>query len=181
MEPWLHFESGALSNTHGSIMCVYLLDGLEPGDLGNTPLQSFQATKSNKEGTLQLVTQLNQYCENFVEQERLQRQFESCWQPLEKWLEKLPPTDAPKPKFETDFTLKEILEQLGQLKTIVSGLAASQIPRTNYGAQGPSQGAQSSSLSSTPVARASEALLREIEAQMRHEGKTNLSIKYDEN
>lgn len=111
-EPWINFEAGALSKLEGSYACTYL-HGLETTDVSG-PLAQFQATKSNKEDTKQLIQTLNeQLGESALESSRLNETFDKWWDDLEEALKKAKDLHVQQPpKRETDDMLKEILATL---------------------------------------------------------------------
>ena len=55
--PWIHFESGALAKTEGTLLCTFLLD-LKPTDIKD-PLAWFQATTADEGEVRKLIHDLN--------------------------------------------------------------------------------------------------------------------------
>jgi hypothetical protein len=99
-EPWLNFEAGALSRTLGSVtfVCPYLHD-IEPEGLTG-PLSQFQSRKADKEGTWQLVYDINNRLDENekLSQAKVEKAFERWWEELEKSLSKRPKTQRASPK-----------------------------------------------------------------------------------
>ena len=92
---YILFEAGALARTIGneSRICPYLID-LDPKELSIGPLNQFQATKADKEGTWNLIKSINEFLgENSLKEERLQKVFNHWWPELESSIKKLPDFD----------------------------------------------------------------------------------------
>ncbi|MGI4750677.1 MAG: TIR domain-containing protein [Janthinobacterium lividum] len=83
--PWILFEAGAISKSHDSFVCTFLID-LQPTDLIG-PLSLFQATKFNKEDVFKLLTTINQsiakYGGRSLSIETLKSLFEKFYPELE--------------------------------------------------------------------------------------------------
>lgn len=98
-KPWLNFEAGALSKALGSttFVCPYLYEMGPEGLTG--PLSQFQSRKADKEGTRQLVFNINgRLDENDKRsQAHVEKAFERWWEELEKSLSKCPKTQKALP------------------------------------------------------------------------------------
>jgi hypothetical protein len=95
-EPWILFEAGALATKvkKQAFLCPYLID-LEPNDL-EYPLAQFQARKSDKTGTLELLRGINSAIRASKPDlaradEDLEEVFKALWPQLEKQLNEMPP------------------------------------------------------------------------------------------
>lgn len=87
---WLMFEAGALAKvTQDSFVVPYLID-MEPGEIEG-PLEQFQAKRTSKEETLELVSSINSAMEGGnLDSAQLQRLFDVFWPSLQETLENLP-------------------------------------------------------------------------------------------
>ena len=109
-EPWILFESGALSKiVERSHVCPFLLD-LDSIDLTG-PLAQFQATKNKKEDIYQMMSTVNSCTDNSLPESVLEMRFEKWWPDLEKEIKSIPkPTLGEKKKhIRSD---REILEEI---------------------------------------------------------------------
>jgi hypothetical protein len=93
-EPWILFESGALSKMFSdtkTLVCTYLLGDLEHSELA-APLQAFQYTKPEKEDTRTMVRAINNALgdEPFLEENRLNEAFDIHWPELEIKIKTIP-------------------------------------------------------------------------------------------
>jgi len=111
--PWLLFEAGALSKAlDNSYVCPYLLEIDESEIVG--PLSQFQAKRTKKSSTLELVQSINEGTHNPLEEARLLQRFEALWPQLERALGEIPQDKAE--GLEQRRTTEEILEEL--VKTV---------------------------------------------------------------
>jgi len=91
--PWLVFEAGALSKVVAtSAVCPYLLD-VEVSEISG-PLSQFQAKRSDKAGTLDLLRAINAKSEIALDESRLTQAFENLWPVLETALTEIPKSAA---------------------------------------------------------------------------------------
>ena len=89
-EPWLNFESGALSKNVGkSNVCTLLFD-LKPTEIKG-PLKHFQATIFTKEDFFSLIKTINSAETNEIKipEKNLEKIFETNWKDLEKSYNKI--------------------------------------------------------------------------------------------
>jgi hypothetical protein len=97
-QPWILFESGAISKTikDKAHVCTFLLRGMSHRDL-SPPLNIFQATTPEKKDVMQLLRTLNTAIggDDPIPEGRLQKMFEGLWSGFESELSKIPekPTD----------------------------------------------------------------------------------------
>lgn len=114
--PWILFEAGALSKTlDDTYVCPYLID-LEPVDIPSSPLTQFQAKRSNKEETFELVKTINSALkENALPEDRLKRIFDSFWDELKVTLENLPKENTAKSQRPIEDMIAETLEIVRKL------------------------------------------------------------------
>jgi hypothetical protein len=113
-EPWIHFESGALSKLDKSYLWTFLYDLKAPQVVG--PLASFQATHNNREEIGKLLSVINSVAERKLEDRQLESIFDALWPPLEKKLKEIPDyTGAPTRKRELPDMIEEILERVRQI------------------------------------------------------------------
>jgi hypothetical protein len=92
--PWLLFEGGALSKTAGEgSVCPYLYD--VPVDNLKRPLDQFNATEANREGTHKLVFSINKrLTERKIHDQLLEAQFQHLWPELDAKLKEIPSADS---------------------------------------------------------------------------------------
>jgi hypothetical protein len=115
--PWLLFEAGALAKTlSDTFVCPYLI-GLEPSDIPGGPLTQFQAKRSNKKETWELLCSINNAMkEEKLPQEQLTRYFERWWPDLEAKLAALPEeSSATEESRPTGEMIEEILDAVRSL------------------------------------------------------------------
>jgi hypothetical protein len=109
-EPWLNFEAGACSKLLGEAQCCPYLLGLKPADVG-PPLGQFQSKPATKEGTIELLRDVNKaLSENGIDESALSKVFERSWPDLDAALKAIAPAnDHPEPR-RVDDMVREILE-----------------------------------------------------------------------
>jgi hypothetical protein len=111
--PWIMFEAGAISKEVSiSSVCPYLLD-VEISDIaGKSPLGQFQAKKTDKDSTFELLQSINEKAPEPRDSRTLERAFDGLWPQLAQQLK----TSAGDPK-QTRHRVRpqpEILEDLVQ-------------------------------------------------------------------
>ena len=85
--PWVMFEAGALSKSlNGGAVIPYLI-GVEMKDLVG-PLKEFQSKKATREGTFEVLTQINDVMASPVIGSTLELRFTSLWPSLERDIER---------------------------------------------------------------------------------------------
>lgn len=125
---WLNFEAGAIGlklKGRGRV-CTYLFDIPSETSLGQ-PLGQFQSTKAEKEDTWKLIENINQWCEEPLDAELLNKMFDSMWGDLEKVLATVPQvdmSDVPAPR--------EQIEVLEEIASGVKSLLAKDNPQGLY-------------------------------------------------
>lgn len=84
LEPWICFESGALSKTvEKTYVIPYLID-MTPAELKH-PLKQFQAIEANKKGTLHLIKTLHKASEDDAHtMDDIKETFEALWPKFEE-------------------------------------------------------------------------------------------------
>jgi hypothetical protein len=120
--PWIYFEAGALAKSvEHAHLCPYLL-GIEPSDIPDGPLAQFQAKRTNKEETLQLVQTINEALgSSRIPTDSLDRAFQKWWPDLEASIQGLrnEPLQASeaieRPEREL---IVEVLERVRALSTV---------------------------------------------------------------
>lgn len=107
--PWIHFEAGALAKAlNSSRVCTYL-NQVRPADL-REPLSQFQATNSDRQGTLKLVHALNSSLGDQARpQAQIEKAFERWWPDLEAALKNIPDDDGHRTHRDQRELLEEIL------------------------------------------------------------------------
>jgi predicted O-methyltransferase YrrM len=87
-EPWIHFESGAISKQVGnSLVCPYLFN-VRPELISRTPLATFQALTTSKEDTFKLLSNIKLLSNYQIKESNLERSFNVHWENLnEKYKE----------------------------------------------------------------------------------------------
>jgi TIR domain len=109
--PWLLFESGALSKTldRGTRLFTYLLAGLQPQEVV-PPLGDFQATKAEKEETLQMLQDANKALGLPISERILNNTFDLAWPKFATALASMPePEGTAPPKRTVDDMFGEIV------------------------------------------------------------------------
>jgi hypothetical protein len=121
--PWLLFEAGAIAKAveQQSLACTYLLD-IEPTEVGG-PLAQFQATRSDSEDTLRLLSTLNARVATPLPQDRLERAFETWWPALEGSLATVRAMPAPQQH------MRPQSEKIDEILSVVRELLRSQAAR----------------------------------------------------
>ena len=78
--PWLNFEAGAISSGFSGVMiCPYLIN-IEPSDIRDSPLGTFQACQADRDGTFALISSINKHlADQALTTEQLRRSFQSAW------------------------------------------------------------------------------------------------------
>jgi hypothetical protein len=109
--PWIMFESGALSKTISqTFVCPYLID-LSPSQLSG-PMAQFQALTADREGTLRLLNTLNEALlstEN-TQINEIEEIFDVWWAKLEASLKDLPAAERQIEKRSSEDILEEIVK-----------------------------------------------------------------------
>ena len=83
-EPWLLYESGALSkDLSEGVLWTILFDGLGPADIEG-PLRQFQHTTATRDDFWRLVESMNRQLERSLPEARLRQTFEQFWPNLEQ-------------------------------------------------------------------------------------------------
>jgi len=114
-EPWLLFESGALSKSvEHSRVCPFLLD-LEKADLTG-PLAEFHATKNSKAEIYKLINTINNCLEKPLKKEVLETTFNTFWDQFEEEIKNIP---EPKKIGEEDKPLRSNRELIEEVLEIV--------------------------------------------------------------
>lgn len=108
--PWIMFESGALSKTIAQTFVCPLLFEMNPSELVG-PLSQFQANQLNKEGLFQIVNSINDALgTNGLKKDKLDETYSVWWPQLERKLAECPPYDGKKvPKRSHEDILNEIV------------------------------------------------------------------------
>jgi hypothetical protein len=114
-EPWLNFESGALAkHLDTTPPCTYLID-LQPADVAG-PLADFQHSIADRDGTLKVLTSINDAQEKVMAPDRLGDAFGKWWPELESCLQSLPSANGPgQPKRSGDDMTAEVLQVVREL------------------------------------------------------------------
>lgn len=126
--PWVLFEGGALSKAlSDSAVCPYLL-GIELRNFTG-PLAQFQAKKTDKNSTLEMVQGINKKAPEPIDEPRLRELFEVLWPKLEQRLGEIPKSQIQtgqstrsQPEILEDLvgTIRDIDRRLGGLEIDVS-------------------------------------------------------------
>lgn len=129
-EPWILFESGALSTTLGDV-CTYLI-GMRPADL-KPPLGDFQATLAEKDDTLKLILDVNRAIRGPVADAILSANFKVLWAEFAAEIAAIPEPVAKTPERSQPEILDEILDTVRELRrrfSRASGWSREQRPVT---------------------------------------------------
>jgi hypothetical protein len=107
--PWIMFESGALSKSIDQTYVVPYLFDMEANQLSG-PLVQFQANKTSKEGTFSLLSSINQAIgDRGLSESELEEVFEVWWNKLELKLNYTPKYKIEKKDTRTD---RDILNEI---------------------------------------------------------------------
>ncbi len=87
--PWVNYEVGFLSKTLARSICAYLI-GVQKKDISEFPINRYQATTADKQGTLGLLKAINKKSARPVSDNVLARSFEHFWPELEQTMKNLP-------------------------------------------------------------------------------------------
>ena len=132
-EPWILFESGALSKSIEKSHVCTILFNLEPAELKG-PLTSFQSTKFEKGDFRKLIGTINGIAtETKLESDVLDRVFEMWWPRLEEKIKKLIESNKGNEK-EPRRTDRDILEEVLALNRMNARRAVSRSPSIHPGA-----------------------------------------------
>jgi hypothetical protein len=93
---------------------------MEPSDILSGPLTQFQAKRSNKAETWELVRTLNGALDNWLTDEQLKRGFERCWNELDTSLKQLPPSTSHQETRSEGDKLTEVLEVVRTLSRAIT-------------------------------------------------------------
>lgn len=127
--PWILFESGALSKNFDKTHVCTILFNLEPAELKG-PLTAFQATRFNKEDFKKLLECINNSeSDSKLDQEIINEVFDMWWPKLEKQIKDILDSDKDSSK-PTKRTERDMLEEILDL-TRVSAKRHTIRPRTN--------------------------------------------------
>lgn len=107
--PWILFESGALSKSIQHTYVIPYLYDMNPSQLSG-PLVQFQAVQTQKEGTLKLLFAINNALgEKGLKEEELREVFEVWWHKLDELLNNVPEFTGKKQDARSQ---SEILEEI---------------------------------------------------------------------
>lgn len=108
--PWLLFEAGAVAKTVDDQTRVvpYLID-FNQADLPDGPLTRFQAKKADRDGTRDVVCEINGLLEKPIAENILAETFEKWWAGLEEVLDNLPEPVESLDRPSSDEMLEDIL------------------------------------------------------------------------
>lgn len=117
-EPWINFESGAISKRVGQAKVWTFLFDLKPSDIAKDhPLLQFQATTYSDGEVFRLLKSINGCLggDEHLEDEQLKKTFDMWWSELKTKLdklEKIPPKTAVKKQPLDPDRVMEMLEEL---------------------------------------------------------------------
>ncbi len=111
LNPWLMFESGALSKTLDQTYVCPIIYDMMPSEI-SSPLSQFQARNVDKEGIFKLIKTINNALDkNSIKEEELEEIFNVWWPQLESKINNCPPYEGIKIKERTpDDILKELVD-----------------------------------------------------------------------
>ncbi len=115
-EPWIHFESGALSKNLESGSVSALLLAVKFSDLSK-PLQLFQHTQVTREDIFKLVASINRAVSPPLDDERLELSFNAHWKDFEKVIQ-----DAREALVSTSVVAPEKRDPAETLDEVLSGM-----------------------------------------------------------
>jgi hypothetical protein len=127
--PWLLFEAGALSKAFTATAVVPYIVDVEFSDLAG-PLAMFQAKRSDKDSTFELVRSINQRAPEQVEDGKLHQLYEVLWPQLESRLANLPATETSRRVARPE---REVLEDLVATVRRVEGKVDTRGSRSSMG------------------------------------------------
>ena len=91
LEPWIHFEAGALSKLEQSYLLTFLLD-IPPSQIIG-PLSEFQHTTNDRSRIEAMLKEMNSLCESPLPDDVLSLSIDKWWADLEKNLRDIPPAN----------------------------------------------------------------------------------------
>jgi hypothetical protein len=108
--PWIMFESGALSKTIAQTFVCPLLFEMNPSEIVG-PLSQFQANQFNKDGLFRIINSINDALgPQSLKKEKLDETYSVWWPKLEEKMKGCPPYDGKKvPKRTQEDLLTEIV------------------------------------------------------------------------
>lgn len=124
--PWLNFEAGAISRQVGDAtrVCCYFF-GMKTTDLGGQhPLADFNGADATREGTLKLVTSINNALGKQISESDLDNLFRAMWPQLEAELGavEVPSNEGQVPRRPPDEIAEEILVRVREIERQVGDL-----------------------------------------------------------
>ncbi len=111
LNPWVHFESGAISQALSDKHCCPLLCDVKPTDVSG-PLAQFQATTLTEKDMFRLVKTINATSEQASDETRLKRWFDQFWPSLMSKVEAAGRGGESEDKHEPTQTDRELLEEV---------------------------------------------------------------------
>jgi len=122
---WILFESGALSKSLEESRVVPYLFDLDTRELGG-PLAQFQAKKTGRESTLDLLRSINQNADSPVDPGRLNELFDALWPKFEARLRTISAVDESSQPLRTgEEIMEEIVTTMRSLETRILNLEKS--------------------------------------------------------
>ncbi|MDX1947941.1 MAG: toll/interleukin-1 receptor domain-containing protein [Pirellulaceae bacterium] len=136
LEPWIHFEAGALSKQVATARVIPLLFRMDLTTVPS-PLQQFQAVTADQTGTWSIVRSLySGLPKSTLSFSSLERTFAKWWPELEaKWTSITVPEGAPEvPPFNQEAEMQEVLLTIRELSRgntrLASAIGVSLEPQT---------------------------------------------------
>ncbi len=87
--PWVIFEAGALMKNFDSGRAIPYLVSFDGKDLETGPLAMLQATKADKEGTMQLINAIRIYLDNAGKDDSIKWRFDRGWEEFSKKIDEI--------------------------------------------------------------------------------------------
>jgi hypothetical protein len=117
LAPWILFEAGALAKSvQQGAVCPFLLD-VDFGEILGGPLGQFQAKKTDKKSTFELVGAINQRAPTPVADGKLRELFVILWPKLEASLAEVEPAEIGRaPVRPQQEILEELISAVGRLE-----------------------------------------------------------------
>jgi hypothetical protein len=122
LEPWICFETGALSKTVEKTHVIPYLIDMGPGDL-RQPLKQFQAIEATKDGTLHLIKTIHKASGDDVHSlDDIKETFEALWPKIEGIIDEAKRESIATPIVE-EAGFPEIRNDLGKIVALLESLS----------------------------------------------------------
>lgn len=175
-EPWLNFEAGALAKAvqDAESRVIPLAIDLNPEEI-NFPLAQFQAKPLEKEALRQVVTSLNELCNQKLSEKTLDEAFDTWWPKLDAELKECEKARASKSGGASKADKRSAHDLLEEILTTVTGLARGSAQPSDVSARESAVSKVRATTDKDERARIIKPVLLERVTELREAGKTTLT------